>query len=102
MPPLFRHGRRFLLYLAAWIWFGVILGVLAPVSGQIRRFEAVAIMVPMMLLLGLVCLAPYYVCRAVPLRAMAWRSLMQHHLVGTILAATGVMLVGKLLAGALS
>jgi two-component system, LytTR family, sensor histidine kinase AlgZ len=102
MHPLLNHWRRFLLYLAAWIELGVILGVLAPASGHIRRFEAVAIMVPMMLLLGLVCLAPYYVCRAIPLRVVAWRRLIQHHLIGTILAATGVMLVGRLLAGVLS
>jgi len=56
----------------------------------------------MMLLLGFVCLAPYYVCRSIPLRAVAWRSLLQHHLVGTVLAAAGVILVGKLLASALS
>lgn len=102
MHPLFQHWRRFLLYLAAWIEFGVILGVLAPASGHITRLEAIAIMVPMMLLLGFVCLTPYYVCRSIPLRAVAWKSLLRHHLVGTVLAAAGVMLIGRLLAGALS
>ena len=102
MHPLFKHWRRFLLYLAAWIELGFILGLVAPASGNVGRLEAIAIMVPMMLLLGFVCLAPYYVCRSIPLRAVAWRSLLQHHLVGTVLAAAGVILVGKLLASALS
>jgi len=102
MHPLFKHWRSFLLYLAAWIELGFILGLVAPASGNVGRLEAIAIMVPMMLLLGFVCLAPYYVCRSIPLRAVAWRSLLQHHLVGTVLAAAGVILVGKLLASALS
>jgi LytS/YehU family sensor histidine kinase len=91
-----------MLYIAAWVEFGVILGVIAPASGQVTRAEAVAMLVPMMLLLGFVCLAPHYVCRSVPLRAIAWRSLLQNHLLGTVVAAGGVMLIGSLVAEALS
>lgn len=101
MHPLFKHWRRFLLYLAAWIEFGVILGFIVA-SGHSARFEAIAIMVPMMLLLGFVCLTPYYVCRAVPLRSAAWKSLLRHHLAGTVVASVGVVLVGRLVAGVMS
>ncbi len=54
--------------------FGVILGLLAPVSGQISRVEAIAIMVPMMLLLGfgLVSLSPI-TCAGLSRCAPPWR-----------------------------
>jgi LytS/YehU family sensor histidine kinase len=75
---------------------------MAPASSHVTRLEAIAITVPTMLLLGFVCLAPYYLCRAIPLRAVAWRRLAQHHLLGTVVATAGVMLVARLVAGALS
>jgi hypothetical protein len=102
MHPLFRHWRRFLLYLAAWVEFGVILGLIAPASANVTRPEAIALTVPMALLLGFVCLAPYYVCRSVPLRTAHKKSLVQNHLLGTVVAAAAVMLAGRLAAGALS
>lgn len=101
MHPLFSHWRRFLLYIAAWIEFGVILGLIVA-SGHRARLEAVAIAVPLMLLLGFVCLTPYYLCRSIPLRSLAWKSLLQNHFLGTVVASAGVVLVGRLMAGAMS
>ncbi len=102
MHPLFKHWRRFLLYLLSWVELGVILGVIAPVSGQAAHLEVIALTAPMMLLLGFVCLAPHYVCRSVPLRAVQWKSLVQNHLLGTVVASAGVIFAGRLLAGGLS
>jgi LytS/YehU family sensor histidine kinase len=90
-----------LLYLAAWIELGVILGLIAPASGRVTRPEAVAIMIPLAILLGVACLVPYYICRSVPLRAAAWKSLAANHLLATVIAASGVTFAGRLLAGAL-
>lgn len=101
MHPLLRQWRRILLYLAAWIELGVILGLLAP-SGSAARLEAVAMAIPMALMLGFVCLVPYYICRSVPLRAIAWRSLLQNHLLGTVLAASVVTFAGRGLAALLA
>jgi two-component system sensor histidine kinase AlgZ len=102
MHPLFQHWRRFLLYLTAWIELGVVLGVIAHSSGQAGRLEGIALMVPMMVLLGFVCLGFWYVCRSVPLRAMSWQSLLRHHLPAIIVASAGVMLAGRLMASLLS
>ncbi len=102
MHPLFKHWRRFLLYVAAWIELGVVLGIVAPAHANVTRLEALAFLVPLMLVLGLVCLAPYYVCRTAPLRAAAWRNLLQNHLLGAAVASAGVVLAGRLIAGILS
>ena len=102
MHPVFRHWRRSALYLAAWIELGVVLGFLAPTSGHIDRLGAMAIIAPLALLLGFVCLIPFYICRTVPLRASAWKSLLQNHLLATVLVAGGVTFAGRLLASALS
>src|SRR5579862_1256699 len=64
MHPLFQHWRRFLLYITAWIELGVVLGVIAHSSGRVGRLEGIALLVPMMVLLGFVCLGSWYVCRS--------------------------------------
>lgn len=102
MHPLLRHWRQSLLYLSAWLEFGVILGVVAAVMGHVPRLEGIALAVPVMFLLALFCLTPYFVCRSVPLRSVAWKRLLQYHLAGTVIASAVVMLAGRLEAGALS
>lgn len=102
MHPLLHHWRRALLYFAAWIEFGIILGLVAAASGHLPRLEGIALAVPMTFLLAFVCLTPYYVCRSVPLRLVAWKRLLQHHLPATVVASAIVMLFGRLEAGALS
>jgi len=102
MHPLFSHWRRFLLYLAGWVEFGILLAVIAPASGRVTRLEAASVIVPTMLVLGFVCLVPWYLCRSIPLRAVAWKSLVQHHLPGTVVATALVMFVGRLIAASLT
>jgi LytS/YehU family sensor histidine kinase len=102
MHPLLQHWRRSLIYLAAWLEFGVILGLIAAASGHVARLAGIALAIPMAILLGLVCLTPYYVCRSVPLRAAAWRGLLQHHLPATAVASAAVMLGGRFVAGSLA
>jgi hypothetical protein len=102
MHPLFGHWRRSLVYLAVWLELGVVLGAVLAASGHIARLAGVALAIPMVLLLAFVCLAPYYVCRAVPLRSAAWRKLLRHHLPATVVASAAVMLAGKLAQGVLS
>lgn len=90
-----------MLYLAAWIELGVILGLVAPYSGRVTRPEAVAVMIPLAILLGIACLVPFYICRSVPLRAVAWKSLLQNHLLATVIVAAAVTFAGRMLAGLL-
>ncbi len=90
-----------LLYLAAWIELGVILGLIAPYSGRVTRPEAIAVMIPLAILLGIACLVPFYICRSVPLRAVAWKSLLQNHLLATVIVAAAVTFAGRMLTGLL-
>jgi len=102
MHPLLQHWRRSLIYLAAWLELGIILGLVAATSGHIARLAGIALGVPMSLLLGFVCLTPYYVCRSVPLHPMAWRRMVQNLLLATVLASSVVILGGRFAAAALA
>lgn len=102
MHPLLKHWRRSLLYLGAWLEFGVILGFIAASSGNVARLGGIALGIPMAIVLGILCLAPYYVCRSVPLRAATWRKMAQHHLIDMVVASAAVVLAGRLLASLLS
>jgi len=101
MHPLLQHWRRFLIYLAAWIEFGLLLGWAGAASGHIARSAGIALAVPLAILLAFVCLTPYYVCRTVPLRSAAWQSLVRRLLPATVVACGAVMMAGRLAAGAL-
>ncbi len=98
MHPLLKNWRRSLIYLAVWLELGVMLGMIAASSGGVGREAAIALAVPTMLMLGVVCLTPYYVCLAVPLRQIAWWRLLQRHLPVAIVASSAVMLTGWLVA----
>ena len=84
-----------MLYLTGWIEFGVVLGLIVPASSGLKRPEAVAVVVPMMLVIGIVCLAPWYICRSVPLRGIGLISVLRHHILGAVIA-TVIALVALL------
>lgn len=102
MHPLLRHWRRSLIYLAVWIELGIVLGLLAASHGNVPRAAGVALALPAMLVLGFVCLLPYYVCRAVPLRSVNWWQVAMHHLPVVVVASSLVMLTGRFAAAALA
>ena len=102
MHPLFRYWRRLLIYLLVWIEIGVVLGLIGPVSSFQARLEVFAFTIPISLVLGFICLTPLYVCRTVPLRALAWKSVMQNHLFGVLAAIAAMTIAGKLLESVLS
>ncbi|HWE07293.1 MAG TPA: histidine kinase [Rhizomicrobium sp.] len=102
MHPLLSNWRRILLYLTGWIEFGVVLGLIVPASSGLRRPEAVAVVVPLMLVIGIVCLAPWYICRSVPLRGIGLRSVLQHHILGAVIATVVVTVIGRILASMLA
>ncbi len=101
MHPLLQRWRRSLIYIAAWLELGAILGYVAA-SGRIAHLAGITLALPVAFLLGFVCLTPYYVCRAVPLRPASWRKTMQNHLLATVLASSVVLLGGRLMASALA
>ncbi len=101
MHPLLSNWRRALIYLAIWLDLGINLGWIAAATAGLPRLSGIAIAAPMCLVLGFLCLGPYYICRAVPLRPMRWRKFFRHHLPTTVVVYSAVMLVGWVIAGVL-
>ena len=68
MHPILASGRRVVFYAAAW---ALILGLLAAIllaSGSVDWRTAVGGLAPACLLFAFICLTPWYLCRALPLR----------------------------------
>jgi two-component system sensor histidine kinase AlgZ len=67
MHPIFREPRRLIGYLAGWLVLAILLAAVLAQLGM-GLFEALALVVPVLLLYAFVCLSALYVCRATPLR----------------------------------
>jgi two-component system sensor histidine kinase AlgZ len=102
MHPLFQNWRAFLLYLAAWIPMGAILGLLISTVGHLGPMETAAVIAPLTVLLAFICLSPWYVCRSLPLRASKVWTLFSQHLSASIVVSGVVLLVGRLIASGIS
>jgi two-component system sensor histidine kinase AlgZ len=102
MHPLLHNWKASLLYLAAWVPLGAILGLLISVAGSLTAIETAAIILPVTVILAFVCVSPWYACRALPLRSTsAWRLLGQHVLAAAVVSGA-VLIVARILAGGLS
>jgi two-component system, LytTR family, sensor histidine kinase AlgZ len=102
MHPLFQNWRAPLLYLAVWMPLGAILGLLISVAGSLTATETTAIILPITLVLALICLSPWYACRALPLRsASAWR-LFGQHLLAALVVSSAILILARLIAIGLS
>jgi hypothetical protein len=95
MHPILQSWRRFLTWAAVWIPFGMILVLVAHFSGRMGMAEAAAVMGPPVAVLSFVCLAPYYVCKALPLRSAQPRKLMVNHGGAAVVLSIGVVLIGR-------
>jgi two-component system, LytTR family, sensor histidine kinase AlgZ len=67
MHPILADPWRLLLYLGAWVPMSGLLMVLLTVGGSLTWAEAAAMVLPLDLVYAFVCLASFYVCRALPL-----------------------------------
>jgi len=93
MHPVFRTKNGFLFYLAPWAPVGVMLALMITAAGRMRFAESVAIAVPATFALACICLAPWYVCRALPLRTTPGWKIWTYQIVGAMWATTLVMLI---------
>jgi len=66
MHPILSHRRRLLVYLAAWLAFGLLLAGVIAVSGPAAFPWAAAFAAPLALLLGLMSLSCWYLVRLLP------------------------------------
>ncbi len=91
MHPVLQSRTNFLLYLLAWIPSGAMLGFVLILSAPINWMEGASITAPVVVLLALVCLSPWYSCRYLPLRSTpAWKLLGNHVLASVVLS--GILL----------
>jgi LytS/YehU family sensor histidine kinase len=91
MHPLFQSKSTLLAYVAAWIPLGAMLGFVLGASVHLHWMECAALTLPITLLLGLVCLSPWYLCRGLPLnRTPRWK-LLANHLVAAMFASAIVL-----------
>ena len=67
MHPLLATKGRIALYLLIWIPLSALLGYLLAMQGKLTWSEAGSLAVPLGLFYSFVCLAPWYVCRVLPL-----------------------------------
>jgi hypothetical protein len=76
MHPILASARRLILYLLAWVPVGALL---APIAGGATWADASAVLAPACLVFAFVCLSPWYICRARPLRLSALPGLVLLH-----------------------
>lgn len=102
MHPLAHNWKASLLYFAAWVPLGAILGLLISVAGSLNAIESAAIVVPVGLILAFVCLSPWYVCRALPLRSTGVGRLIGQHVLAALVVSAVMLFVARMVASSLS
>jgi hypothetical protein len=102
MHPILRDWRSFLVWMAAWIPIGAILTVVAHFSGNLNIAEAASVLAPTTLVMSFVCLAPFYMCRSLPLRSAPRIKIALNHVFAAVVLAGCVMLVGRFIASLLT
>src|SRR5256885_7822536 len=102
MHPLLVSRTNFLLYLAAWIPIGAMLGLVLSMSAQLNWAETAAITAPLTLILAFVCLSPWYSTKFLPLGATPIWKLMSHHLLAAVVLTGAVLLLARGLAASFS
>lgn len=67
MHPILARASRLALYLAVWIFVGLLLAALLAGPGGLRTAQALAIAIPLALTYAFVCLSAWYVARSTPI-----------------------------------
>lgn len=102
MHPILQNWKASLLYMAAWVPLGAVLGLLVSVTGNLTALETAAIISPVTIVLALMCLAPWYACKALPLKSAGTFRLFGQHVLAAMVVSAAVLMVSKLVAAALS
>jgi two-component system sensor histidine kinase AlgZ len=98
MHPLLAGKGRISLYLLIWLLLAGMLGYLLSVTGQLPFIQAEGLAVPLALVYAFVCLAPWYLCRVLPLGPSQMPKLVLNHTAAAVVAALLWIVLAKLLA----
>src|SRR3954467_15477587 len=85
MHPLLLNRGVLATYLALCTVLAGLLAALLRLAGDATWYEAVVLTLPPCAFYSVMCLTPWYMCRALPLTAQWWR-LVANHLGAAILA----------------
>lgn len=86
MHPLLADKRQLAAYLLAWIPVALVLASLLRADGAHAWPQAAAISAALAIVYAFVCLAPWYLCRLMPLRPAAIAQLFTVHVAGAAIA----------------
>jgi two-component system sensor histidine kinase AlgZ len=93
MHPLFQNRSSLLAYLAAWVPLGAMLGLVIAAAGHLDWRATLAVIAPVTLLLAIVCLSPWYICRTLPLDTTPDWKVLAYHSVAAMFASSLVLLI---------
>ncbi len=102
MHPILQSWKSWLLYVAVWAPLGAILGLLISVAGSLTAIETAAVIVPVTAILALVCLSPWYACRALPLKSTSAARLLGQHVLAAVVVSGALLFVARVLVNSLS
>jgi len=100
MHPLLATRGRIILYLLVWLMLAGMLGYLLSVTGRLPLAETEALALPLCLVYAFICLAPWYLCRVLPLSQLP--KLILNHSAAAVMVALLWIVIAKVLALVLS
>lgn len=102
MHPLLATKGRITLYLLIWLLLAGMLGYLLSVTGRVPLLEAESLALPLCLVYAFICLAPWYLCRVLPLGPSQMPKLLLNHTAAAVVVALVWIVLAKVLALVLS
>lgn len=91
--PLFRSKYTLRAYAVSWIPLGFMYRYLLVFTADLSHLESMALVVPLIIILALVCTAPWYTCRYLPVTSISpWKAIVAQVVITMWMSAL-VMLV---------
>ena len=93
MHPLLKNRGSFLSYAVVWVFLGLLFALVLVGTGRLRPFETALITAPVIVLLAIECLGPWYYLRSLPLRSTAPLKLLGTWLISAMVMSALVLAV---------
>lgn len=95
MHPILQDWRRFAAWMGTWAPLSAILVLVARMSSGLTLGESAMVTIPAAVVLALVCLSPFYMCRSLSLRAAPPWKILGNHLAAALVLSGAVLLVAR-------
>jgi two-component system sensor histidine kinase AlgZ len=94
MHPILSNRKTFILYLAVWLFVGLLIEIPYIYSLRSQWLAILAADIPINLFYAMVCLSSYFLCKIFPLKTTKWYNLLTLFIVLAATAACIAMAVG--------